>query len=90
MSVRVPRGGLAALEHAGFEVDVASEGESALMIAAARAPAVMIVDIRLIALTSRDDPQDRARSIAAGFDVHLVKPVHPAAVEQTIRALLAA
>ena len=46
--------------------------------------------IRLIALTSRGDPEDRARSIAAGFDVHLVKPVPQATVEQTIRALLAA
>jgi DNA-binding response OmpR family regulator len=101
-----------ALEHAGFEVDVASDGESALVLATARAPAVIIVDInlprmdgwqvarclrkklglrfRLIALTSRDDPQDLTRSIAAGFNVHLVKPVHPAALEQTIRALLAA
>ena len=46
--------------------------------------------IRLIALTSRGDPEDHARSTAAGFDVHLVKPVPPSALEQTIRALLAA
>jgi two-component system, sensor histidine kinase len=46
--------------------------------------------IRLIALTSRGDPEDRAHSTAAGFDVHLVKPVPPSALEQTIRALLAA
>jgi signal transduction histidine kinase len=31
--------------------------------------------IRLIALTGWGQPQDRARSAAAGFDVHLVKPV---------------
>jgi two-component system, sensor histidine kinase len=46
--------------------------------------------IRLIALTSRGDPKDYARSIAAGFNVHLVKPVPQSTVEQTIRALLAA
>jgi DNA-binding response OmpR family regulator len=46
--------------------------------------------VRLIALTSRGDPEDHARSIAAGFDVHLVKPVPQATVQQTIRALLAA
>jgi DNA-binding response OmpR family regulator len=46
--------------------------------------------IRLIALTSRGSPEDYARSIAAGFDVHLVKPVPQSTVEQTIRALLAA
>ena len=46
--------------------------------------------VRLIAVTSRGDPEDHARSIAAGFDVHLVKPVPQATVQQTIRALLAA
>jgi DNA-binding response OmpR family regulator len=46
--------------------------------------------IRLIALTSRGDPEDYARSTAAGFDVHLAKPVPQPTVEQTIRALLAA
>ena len=46
--------------------------------------------IRLIALTSRGDPEDHARSTAAGFDVHLVKPVPQSTVAQTIRALLAA
>lgn len=46
--------------------------------------------IRLIALTSRGDPEDYAHSTAAGFDVHLVKPVPQSTVEQTIRALLAA
>ena len=46
--------------------------------------------IRLIALTSRGDPEDRDRSTAAGFDVHLVKPVSQCTVEGTIRAVLAA
>jgi DNA-binding response OmpR family regulator len=46
--------------------------------------------MRLIALTSRGDPEDRDRSMAAGFDVHLVKPVPQSTVERMIRALLAA
>lgn len=101
-----------ALEHVGFEVDLANDGESALTIAAARAPAVVIVDIvlpgmdgwelaqrlrdvygaaiRLVALTSLGDPEDRAQSAAAGFDVHLVKPVQPGKLRDTIRHLLAA
>ena len=46
--------------------------------------------IRLIALTSRGDSEDYAQSIAAGFDVHLAKPVSQSTVAQTVRALLAA
>jgi CheY-like chemotaxis protein len=46
--------------------------------------------IRLIALTSRGDPEDHVRSLEAGFNVHLVKPVPPSTIQQTIRNLLAA
>jgi DNA-binding response OmpR family regulator len=46
--------------------------------------------IRLTALTSLGDPEDRDRSTAAGFDIHLVKPVSQSTVAGTIRALLAA
>ena len=46
--------------------------------------------MRLIALTSRGDPEDRDRSTTAGFDIHLVKPVPQSTVERMIRALLAA
>ena len=45
--------------------------------------------IRLIAVTSRDEPEERERSRAAGFDTHLVKPVSPNRVTQTLRQLLA-
>ena len=34
-------------------------------------------DIFLIAQTGYGQPEDRARALAAGFDVHLVKPVDP-------------
>ena len=46
--------------------------------------------IRLVALTCLDNPEDRARSAAAGFNVHLVKPVDPGQVHETIRGLFAA
>ena len=100
-----------ALEMAGYQVDVADDGEAGLIIAAARTPAAAIIDlgvpiidgcllgesmrgvfgehIRLIAVTSRDEPDGRERSLTAGFDTHLVKPVSPNRVTQTLRQLLA-
>ena len=99
------------LEMAGYQVDVADDGEAALIVAAARTPAAAIIDlnvpiidgwllaeslrfvfgdrIRLIALTSRDEPEEHARSRAAGFDTHLVKPVSPTRAHRTLRQLLA-
>jgi DNA-binding response OmpR family regulator len=99
------------LEMAGYQVDVADDGEEGLIVAAARNPAAAIIDlgvpiidgwslaeslryvfgeqIRLIAVTSRGEPEERERSQAAGFDMHLVKPVSPNRVSQTLRQLLA-
>ena len=34
-------------------------------------------DMRLVAMTGYGSPEDRARALAAGFDAHLLKPVHP-------------
>lgn len=57
----------------------------------ARAVRTMFADqVRLIALTARGSADDQARSRAAGFDAHLVKPVPTPDVQQTIRQLLAA
>ena len=100
------------LEMAGYQVDVADDGEAGLIVAAARAPAAAIIDlsvpiidgwllaeslryvfgerIRLIALTSRDEPEEHERSRAAGFDTHLLKPVSPNRAHQTLRRLLLA
>jgi DNA-binding response OmpR family regulator len=99
------------LEMAGYQVDVADDGEAGLIVAAARAPAAAIIDlsvpiidgwllaeslryvfgerIRLIALTSRDEPEEHERSRAAGFDTHLLKPVSPNRAHQALRRLLA-
>ena len=99
------------LEMAGYEVDLADDGEAGLIVAAARAPVAVIVDpsvpiidgwtlaeslrtmfgehIRLVAVTSRDEPDERDRSRTAGFDTQLVRPVSPNRVTQTLRQLLA-
>jgi DNA-binding response OmpR family regulator len=99
------------LEMAGYQVDVADDGEAGLITAGARSPAAAIIDlnvpiidgcalakslrdvfgehIRLIAVTGREEPEDRVRSRTAGFDTLLVKPVSPNRVHQTLRQLLA-
>ncbi len=43
----------------------------------------------LVAVTGYGGEADRARSAAAGFAVHLVKPVNLAQLEEALRALLA-
>ena len=43
----------------------------------------------LVAVTSRDEPGERERSRVAGFDRHLVKPVSPNQMHQTLRQLFA-
>jgi DNA-binding response OmpR family regulator len=99
------------LEMAGYQVDLADDGEEGLIVAAARTPAAAVIDlnvpvidawslaeslryvfgehIRLIAVTSRDEPEDRDRSRTAGFDTQLVKPLSPNRLNQTLRKLLA-
>ncbi|HSL51819.1 MAG TPA: PAS domain S-box protein [Candidatus Deferrimicrobiaceae bacterium] len=41
--------------------------------------------VRLVALTGYGQPQDRARSAAAGFDEHVVKPVDPSKLAQILQ-----
>jgi DNA-binding response OmpR family regulator len=47
-------------------------------------------DLWLIALTSFDSSEDRRRSTAAGFDLHLVKPVWPDELRKAVRIMLLA
>jgi CheY-like chemotaxis protein len=42
--------------------------------------------LRLVALTGYGLPEDRERAMAAGFDLHLVKPVDPAALATLLAA----
>lgn len=46
-------------------------------------------NIPLIALTAWSQPADRQRTSAAGFDVHLTKPVDPDHLGAELRALIA-
>jgi PAS domain S-box-containing protein len=41
--------------------------------------------VRIVALTGWGMDQDRERTTRAGFDLHLVKPVHPAVIVEQIR-----
>ena len=41
---------------------------------------------RLVALTGYGQEEDRARSLAAGFDEHLIKPAEPAALADVLRS----
>jgi CheY-like chemotaxis protein len=41
-------------------------------------------DVLLVALTGYGQPEDRARALDAGFDVHLTKPVDFARLEQLL------
>jgi CheY-like chemotaxis protein len=44
-------------------------------------------DLRLVALTGYGGPEGRNRALAAGFDVHLVKPVQPDELARTLASL---
>ncbi|MBF5045263.1 response regulator [Aggregicoccus sp. 17bor-14] len=44
-------------------------------------------DIRLVAITGYGGPEGHNRALAAGFDVHLVKPVQPDELARTLAAL---
>ena len=47
-------------------------------------------DIVLIALTGWGQEEDKRRSLEAGFDFHLIKPIPPAAVEKLLADVAAA
>jgi CheY-like chemotaxis protein len=47
-------------------------------------------DVMLVALTGFGQEADRARSCEAGFNAHLVKPVHAAAIHRLLASLSAA
>jgi two-component system CheB/CheR fusion protein len=43
--------------------------------------------LRIVAVTGRSSDEDRAQSMQAGCDAHLVKPVMPATLESAVGAL---
>ena len=44
-------------------------------------------DVRLIALSGYGQPEDRRKTLEAGFDMHLVKPADPAHLSTAIAAV---
>ena len=67
-------------------VDVGMPGMNGYDVAAAVRRDPALSGVRLVAVTGYGRDEDRARAIAAGFDLHLVKPVD----EAELRAILAA
>ena len=79
---------------AGFEADVALldiglPGMDGYELAARLRALRPTAPLKLVAVTGYGQPADRARSTAAGFDAHLVKPVSVEALEATITRLYA-
>ncbi len=74
------------LQVEGHEVRVAHDGLNALSLARAFRPDVAVLDIGalVIALTGRGQDEDKRQAAAAGFDVHLTKPVDPGRVASLI------
>jgi PAS domain S-box-containing protein len=44
-------------------------------------------DIRLVAITGYGQEEDRQRALAAGFDLHVAKPVNPAVLQELLTRL---
>jgi CheY-like chemotaxis protein len=45
-------------------------------------------ELRLVALTGYGLPEDERHARQAGFDAHLTKPVHPAAMQRLLQTTL--
>jgi PAS domain S-box-containing protein len=104
----------AMLRKAGYEVDLARDGETAVEAAGTGSYDAILMDVRMpgldgyeatrriralpgpaarvriLALTASAMPGDIQRSLAAGMDAHLAKPVDRAGLLGAVAALLAA
>ena len=104
----------AILRKAGYEVDLARDGETAVEAAASGSYDAVLMDVRMpgldgyeatrriralggaagrvriLALTASAMPGDVQRSLSAGMDAHLTKPVDRAGLLGAVAALLAA
>ncbi|MFM2148165.1 MAG: hypothetical protein RLZZ187_471 [Pseudomonadota bacterium] len=104
----------AILRKAGYEVDLARDGETAVEAATSGAYDAILMDVRMpgfdgyeatrriralpgpagrvriLALTASAMPGDVKRSLTAGMDAHLTKPVDRAGLLGAVAALLAA
>ena len=46
-----------------------------------------LTQIKLVAVTGYGQPSDREKSVAAGFDAHLVKPITVELLQRTLATL---
>jgi CheY-like chemotaxis protein len=67
-------------------LDIGLPGMSGLELASAFRNDPQLRDIRLIALTGFGQAEDRRRSMEAGFDEHLVKPVSYSKLNEVLAA----
>ncbi len=65
--------------------DIGLPGMSGIELAAALRAVPQLREVILIALSGFDRDEDRARSLEAGFDEYLVKPVNAMAIERCIQ-----
>jgi CheY-like chemotaxis protein len=68
-------------------LDIGMPGMSGYEVAQAVRADPQFDGVRLVALTGWGGAEDRARSRAAGFDVHLTKPATVAAIEGALAGL---
>jgi DNA-binding response OmpR family regulator len=67
-------------------IDIGLPGIDGYQVATALRERGETRDAKLIALTGYGQVDDEARSLKAGFDHHLVKPVNPADLQALLRA----
>jgi CheY-like chemotaxis protein len=65
-------------------VDIGLPGMNGYDVARAARSDPTLADVVLVALTGYGTDEDKARSIAAGFDHHLVKPVNVEALGELV------
>jgi PAS domain S-box-containing protein len=70
------------------DIGLPDEDGYRLMEQLARRPGTRGGRVPVVALTAYGRPQDRKRALAAGFRLHLVKPVEPQALAAAIRSVL--
>jgi two-component system, sensor histidine kinase len=65
-------------------IDIGLPGMNGYEVARAIREKVPNGDLRLIAVTGYGQPADRELALQAGFDAHLLKPVHPEALQKLL------
>jgi CheY-like chemotaxis protein len=69
--------------------DIAMPGEDgcALIRRIRALPSIRLATLPAVAVTADARPEERARALAAGFQIHLSKPVQPAALARAVASL---